>query len=64
MVGKRGLKGIRNKFRQVLLVAGQPDFLYKNKKRNVVYLKIGEKTYKLGSLHSDLYEHLKKIPDC
>lgn len=64
MVGKRGLKGIRNKFRQVLLIEGQPDFLYKNGKRNVVDLKIDGKTYKLGSVHSDLYEHLKKIPDC
>lgn len=63
MVGKRGPKGVRNKFRQILLIEGHPDFLYKSDKRSVFIIKIGVKSYNLGTIHTDLHEHLRKIPD-
>ena len=63
MVGRGRKKGVRNKFKQVLLIEGHPDILYTHSMRSMAILNIGEQTFNIGAVSKDLYEHLKKIPN-
>lgn len=64
MVGKQKKKGVRNKFRQVLLIEGHPEYLFKTTKAQYVTLNIGKEIFSLGSTNTRLHDHLRKIPDC
>jgi len=62
MVGKRGRKeGVRNKVRQVLLIKGKPEFLYRKKVYKIVELTLSGKKYNLGHINADLHDILRKI---
>lgn len=63
MVGKRESGGVRNKFMQVLLITGHPPMLYADREYKIVDLNIDGKTYHLGSIHEEITEHFKKVPE-
>lgn len=63
MVGIAKGKSIRNKARRVLLIQGQPDYLYKESVVKSVEVTVRNKTYKLGAISLDFVDDLKTIPD-
>lgn len=61
MAGKQN-RGVRNKVKQIILIDGHPDYLYKDKTHIEYTIIVNDKIFKLGKINTDFINSIKDIP--